>query len=597
MPTRSRACLPKSGVAWSVPGTRSPKPRRLARNLDQRHGESSRDRMRRIFVNVPVIYGFSSVAPLGPTAATLLGRYLQPSSMAEVGSGRTSPKLLGQFAAESMIAVSGLTETDPHAVYRREVCQFIDDRPSPAEKLGFIHGILHRDMGEVRMFLERIEGLFASLSESERQAPAFSRALGEITRDHVARDRYLRFTEDADRPQIRARMIDLAHALGWLSSADRRAELVRMIGDLLARPSIGVAEVDLFCSLNGDHALDEERYRLSVSPSQADKVTHAAALACLGSAASRARVLQALTSRDDAEVQIAEVYLGHRPINDVNELRAIASGITRMTGSGAQVRALDTLARHRLSDRQSLDELARLFPVAESVDVQRAIAAVFIRSDYQSLPKPEMVRVLSRSRLKSQGGDRHHRHPHPPPADAVAAPRLMGRWPCRTCDGAGHDQSGPHVIGLTPQGSATASCRNLGRRCLGDTSASPILDPDLPVSCSWSSFSLRDAAQRPTPPSARFALSPSIHPTKRRSFASGCRKTTISSSNWWNEAAPIGWRRPAGRAFAVICSSSPAISTAGPSSTRIDWTCANPCRSPRWSAPHAVTPVLACSRN
>ena len=379
--------------------------RRLARNLDQRHGESSRDRMRRIFVNVPVIYGFSSVAPLGPTAATLLGRYLQPSSMAEVGSGRTSPKLLSHFAAESMIAVSGLTETDPHAVYRREVCQFIDDRPSPAEKLGFIHSILHRDMGEVRMFLERIEGLFASLSESERQAPAFSRALGEITRDHVARDRYLRFTEDADRPQIRARMIDLAHALGWLSSADRRAELVRMIGDLLARPSIGVAEVDLFCSLNGDHALDEERYRLSVSPSQADKVTHAAALACLGSAASRARVLQALTSRDDAEVQIAEVYLGHRPINDVNELRAIASGITRMTGSGAQVRALDTLARHRLSDRQSLDELARLFPVAESVDVQRAIAAVFIRSDYQSLPKPEMVRVLSRSRLKSQGGD------------------------------------------------------------------------------------------------------------------------------------------------------------------------------------------------
>ena len=51
--------------------------RRLVHALDQLHGESSRDRMRRIFTNVPVIYGFSSVAPLGPTAATLLGRYLQ----------------------------------------------------------------------------------------------------------------------------------------------------------------------------------------------------------------------------------------------------------------------------------------------------------------------------------------------------------------------------------------------------------------------------------------------------------------------------------------------------------------------------------------
>ena len=76
-----------------------------------------------------------------------------------------------------------------------------------------------------------------------------------------------------------------------------------------------------------------------------------------------------------------------------------------MAGSAAQVRALDTLARNRLDDRQSLDELGRLFPVSRSLDVQRAIAAVFIRSDYQLLPKPEMVRVLSQSRVKSPGGD------------------------------------------------------------------------------------------------------------------------------------------------------------------------------------------------
>jgi hypothetical protein len=112
-----------------------------------------------------------------------------------------------------------------------------------------------------------------------------------------------------------------------------------------------------------------------------------------------------VTSQDDAEVQVAQVYLRHRPITDVNELRVVASGITHMTGSGARVRALDTLARHRLSDRQSLDELARLFPVAGSVDVQRAIAAVFIRADYQAISKPEVARVLSQHRLKSPDGD------------------------------------------------------------------------------------------------------------------------------------------------------------------------------------------------
>ena len=85
------------------------------------------------------------------------------------------------------------------------------------------------------MFLDRIEGLFASLGESERQAPSFAQALGAIAHDDVARDRYLRFAEDADRPQIRARMIRLAGTLGWLSPAEQRAELVRMVGDLIAR--------------------------------------------------------------------------------------------------------------------------------------------------------------------------------------------------------------------------------------------------------------------------------------------------------------------------------------------------------------------------
>jgi hypothetical protein len=305
-----------------------------------------------------------------------------------------------------MIAVNGLSEADPRAVYRHEACQFVDDRLSPAQKLRFIHGLMRRDMAEVRMFLEHIEGLFASLSESERHTPSFSQALGDVAHDDAARDRYMRFAEDADTPQVRARMIQLAGALGWLSPAEQRAELVRMIGDLLKRKSIGSAEVDLICSLNQEGELDQERYRLSLSPEETGPVTHAAALACLGSAEGRAVVLQSLTSPHDAEVQIAEVYLRHRPITDVNELRVVVSGITRMTGSGAQIRALNTLARHRLNDRQSLDDLARLFPAAESIDVQRAIAAVFIRAEYQLLPKPEFVRVLSQSRRKSpDGGD------------------------------------------------------------------------------------------------------------------------------------------------------------------------------------------------
>jgi len=379
--------------------------RRLTQTLNQLHAESSRDRMRRIFTNVPVIYGFSSVAPLGPQAATLLGRHLQPSAIAEVGNGRTNSRLLGVFASESMIAVSGLSNSDPRAVHRRDVCQFIDDRLSPADKLVFIHGLLRRDMGEVRMFLERIEGLFASLTEVERQDPAFSAALAKIAEDTVARDRFMRFAEDADLPVIRARMIQLAASLGWLSQAEMHAELMRMIGELIVRDAVGASEVDLICELNKDHMLDGERNRLPVSPAAASRVSTAAVQACLGSADSRARVLQAVTNGVDADTRIADVFLRHRPIYDVGERRDVASGIARMPGSSAQVRALDTLAQQRLKDRETLAELARLFPVAQTADVQRAIAGVLIRSDYQLLPQPEMVSMLSQYRLKTNGGN------------------------------------------------------------------------------------------------------------------------------------------------------------------------------------------------
>jgi hypothetical protein len=115
--------------------------------------------------------------------------------------------------------------------------------------------------------------------------------------------------------------------------------------------------------------------------------------------------LQALTARADADVEIARVYLRHHPITDVNEIRDVAARIARMTESDAQVRALDTLAHYYLADRESLDQLTRLFPVATSVNVQRAIAGVFIRSDYRALPRQDLVRMLRQYRIKSPDGE------------------------------------------------------------------------------------------------------------------------------------------------------------------------------------------------
>lgn len=378
---------------------------RLARELGELHGDSNRDRMRHIFRGVPVIYGFSSKAPLGPVAASMLNRYFQSGTSGEIGGGRASPRLLSLFAPSSMTVASGLRDSDPDADLRRDACHFSDDRLSAATKLNFVHALLGREMAEVRMFLDRIERYMASLSEADRQTPAVAQALREIARDQDARARYLEFAGDADEPAVRARMIELAANLGWLSPSEKRAELMRMIGDQLARDAVSPDVVDLVCRLNKNRELDQELHRLQLPPAPADKVAHTAVLACLGSAEAHARVLHALASPNDEEVEIAQVYLRHRPITDSIELRRVATEIVGMNGSAAQVRALDTLARYQLSDRDTLATLAHLFSLAKSVNVQRAIAGVLIRSDYRTIAGPELVRVLREHRLKSPNGE------------------------------------------------------------------------------------------------------------------------------------------------------------------------------------------------
>ena len=377
---------------------------RLARALSARYGDSSRDRMRQIFPNVPAIYGFSSVAPLGPTAAFNLTRYFQ-SGIGEVASGRASPRLIGHFPGHSLTMTGGMSDSDPQASYRRDICQFSGDQLSPAQKVAFVHEILGREMAEVRIFLDRIERYTASLREVDRETSAVSQQLDAIARDERSRSRYLDFARSADSPPVRARMLKLARGLGWLSPDELNAELMRTIADSLARSAVGPADVDLACTLNKDHELDDELHRLQISPTQAERPASAAVLACLGSAASHGRVLRALTSSNDDDVHVAQVYLRHRPITDANELREITAGVARMTDAKAQARALDTLAGQRIADRQSLEDLTRLFAQAGSGGVQLAIAGILLRSDYQMIASADLLQLLRQHRRKSSSSD------------------------------------------------------------------------------------------------------------------------------------------------------------------------------------------------
>jgi len=368
------------------------------------YGESGRERMRRIFSNVPVIYGFSSAAPVGPTASALLGRYFNSGGASEVGSGRPSDRLLRVFGRNRMVAIRGARDSDPGAGERRQICEFFDDRESAAAKLHAIHTMIRNDPELGRKYLARVENLLGSLTAAERDAPDFRYRLAEMGADDATRDRFLALARVSHPYAVRARMIQLAARVGWLAPRAEHDELAVLVNDMLAARTVGFGEVDLACSLNQDGALAGELTRVSARLESARGVGDAAVLACLGNGAARTQVLSALASPNDRDVELAQLYLQHHPIEDPAEVRALVTEVMRMPPSEAQVRALGALARLHIADRGILDELARAFAQAKSVTVQRAIAEVFIRSDPDALRGSGLADLLREHRIKAPDG-------------------------------------------------------------------------------------------------------------------------------------------------------------------------------------------------
>lgn len=368
------------------------------------HTGSNRDRMRHIFKDVPVVYGFSSLAPLGRTAGPLLDRYFQSAPVPEIGTGKVSDKLLAAFSRTSLTAIPGLTDAEPQAAVRRDACRFLDSRLGDAQKVAFMHQVLQRDVSEVRMFLGELEHFAASIKPAQRAAGPTAAEFAAIAGDHAARDRYLAAARDAADATVRMRMIGLATNIGWLTPAQQQAELVRTIADQIARDRVGRDEVNLACEGGRQDANDPALRSLAAGALKTGKVAPAAALACLGSMEAHERVVRALTSADPGDIAMAQVYLRHRPLVDAKDLRSVSMGIARMPGADAQVAALETLSRQRLADPEALREVAGLFPAAKSVQVQRAIAEVLIRSDYRVLGPSELAHMLKQYRLKSPDG-------------------------------------------------------------------------------------------------------------------------------------------------------------------------------------------------
>jgi hypothetical protein len=234
----------------------------------------------------------------------------------------------------------------------------------------------------------------------ERARPDTARALRDVAADAAAARRFLALTRDTHDPALRVRMIAVARNIGWLDADSERAEKALLVRDVVADPAMAFGEVELVCALNADASLDAAADGLP--PLRTVNVAQAAGFACLGSAEARERVLKALASSGEGDVQVAQAYLRHRPIREAGELKALALDVTHMKSVAAQVRALDTLGRHHIADRDVIGELARLFERTRSLEVQRAIAEIFLRTGPEALDGA-VVATLRTHRIRAPG--------------------------------------------------------------------------------------------------------------------------------------------------------------------------------------------------
>ncbi len=375
----------------------------LQSQVQDEHAQSSRDRMRELFAGVPVIYGFASTAPLGPVAGATLERYFSRNKP-RIGTGRADPGLLRAFSAFSLASASGAKPGTPTMAARGDMCRFADDRLSVAQKLDFVHDLMRRPDHSATRHLGRIGRLAATLDADTRAQGPVARVLADIGSDSATRSRFLADARANAHAPARSRLVGLARDLGWLDETERRQELAKMLDELQSRKTVGMSEIDLACRLNKNGELDGAiDFR---SRTAGGSVPHAALRACLGSTEDRAHLLDALASVREADVQIAQSYLRRRPITDMAELQRVTRRIVEMPAGDAQVRALEALGRHYVSDRKVLLMLARQYARTSSFDVQNAIAGVLLRADRRSIDEAELRQVLSEHRRRpARGGE------------------------------------------------------------------------------------------------------------------------------------------------------------------------------------------------
>ena len=215
-------------------------------------GPSFREAVRRIFMGVPRIYGFSSVAPAGVPSATLLEKYFRSKGdyrryLDQAGwDAGPNRELLAAFRGTGLVQAQGLSASEPAAADRTDVCNLYDESQSVAQRLRIIQRLL--DRSDFLAFLPIIQ-VFVARHPAQQLKGEEGLLFAEIQKRDAARDQVLRLVHELNVSALKMELAHLALNLEWMKREEFRSLAVAGAKQLLGQPLTSEV-VDIMCEIS-----------------------------------------------------------------------------------------------------------------------------------------------------------------------------------------------------------------------------------------------------------------------------------------------------------------------------------------------------------
>lgn len=230
-------------------------------------GPSFREALRRVFMDVPALYGFTSVAPSGAYTAPLLERYLRTKGdyrqwLERADRAGPNVELLAAFRGTGLVQATGLRPGEPAAADRDIVCRLYDEREPVEQRLRVVQRLMTRT--DFLSFLPTIQ-IFVDRHPPQSLSGSESRIFEEIRRSEVARDQVLRLVHDLGESVLQLELAHTARHLGWMTPEEFRVLALSTAHALLRRPLTSEV-VDIMCEIPRHESLRDEFGADDLSP-------------------------------------------------------------------------------------------------------------------------------------------------------------------------------------------------------------------------------------------------------------------------------------------------------------------------------------------